>query len=112
MTVEDAGGNTVTTATNSITLGIATQPGSGATLACSGTGTNGDTLAATNGVATFAGCKITGKIGSYTLTATATGLAGGTSLPFTITIGERPSSPSPPSPVAGPTARPGPPSRS
>ncbi len=87
VTVEDAGGNTVTTANNSITLAIATQPGTGATLACSGTGTNGDTLAATNGLASFAGCKITGKIGSYTINATATGLAGGTSLPFTITIG-------------------------
>ena len=87
VTVEDAGGNTVTTANNSITLGIATQPGTGATLACSGTGTNGDTLAATTGVANFAGCKITGKIGSYTINATATGLTGGTSLPFNITIG-------------------------
>jgi Tfp pilus assembly protein PilV len=87
VTVEDAGGNTVTTANNSITLAIATQPGTGATLACSGTGTNGDTLAATNGLASFAGCKITGKIGSYTINATASGLAGGTSLPLTITIG-------------------------
>ena len=34
VTVEDSGGNTVTTATNPVTLAIATQPGSGATLAC------------------------------------------------------------------------------
>ena len=34
VTVEDSGGNTVTTSTASVTLAIATQPGSGATLGC------------------------------------------------------------------------------
>ena len=38
-------------------------------------------------MASFAGCKITGKAGSYTLTASATGLTGATSTPFTITFG-------------------------
>ena len=85
--VEDVGGNTVTTAMNSITLAIATQPGTGATLVCTGTGTNGDTFAAVNGVATATGCKITGTIGSYTLNATVTGLTGATSTPISITIG-------------------------
>ena len=85
--VQDVGGNTVTSATNSITLGIAGQPGSGATLACSGSGTNGDTFAANAGVANFAGCKITGTAGTYTLAATANGLAGETSNGFSITIG-------------------------
>ena len=58
----------VTTATNSITLAVgASSPA--ATLACTA-----NPLAATNGVATFAGCKITGKAGTtYTLTAAATG---------------------------------------
>ena len=61
MTVQDAGGNTVTTATNSITLAITTQPGSGAALACTA-----NPLDASGGMATFAGCKITGQTGSYT----------------------------------------------
>ena len=70
----------VTTATNSVTLALGTNPGG--TLACT---TN--PLAATGGVASFAGCKITGKLGSYTLTASATGLTGVTSNAFSITIG-------------------------
>ncbi len=82
VTVEDQSGNTVTGATNSITLAIATQPGTGATLGCT---TN--PLAATGGTASFAGCKITGKAGTYTLTASATGLSAATSNTFTITIG-------------------------
>ena len=81
VSIQDVGGNKVTTATNSITLAIGTNPGG--TLACTG----GNTLAATNGVATFAGCKITGKAGSYTLTAAATGLSGATSNAFNITFG-------------------------
>ena len=74
VTVQDAGGNTVTTSTDSITLAITTQPGSGARSACT---TNPQS--ASGGVASFAGCKITGKAGSYTLTATATGLTRATS---------------------------------
>ena len=80
MSVEDQSGNVVTTATNSVTLAIGTNPGG--TLACT---TN--PLGATGGVATFGGCKITGKLGSYTLTASATGLTAVTSNAFTITIG-------------------------
>ncbi len=83
VTVEDSGGNVVTTATNSITLAITTQPGSGATLACTG----GNAKAATTGVATFAGCQITGTVGSYTISASATGLTTATGSPFSITIG-------------------------
>ena len=56
MSVEDQSGNVVTTATNSITLALGTNPGG--TLACT---TN--PLAATGGVASFAGCKITGSPG-------------------------------------------------
>jgi hypothetical protein len=62
VTVQDAGGNTVTGNASSVTLAI-TTPG-GATLACT---TN--PLAAISGVASFAGCKID-KAGTYTLTAT------------------------------------------
>ena len=83
VTVQDVGGNTVTTATNSITLAVGAGSPAG-TLACTG----GNPLTATNGVATFAGCKITGKAGTtYTLTAAATGLTGATSNAFTITFG-------------------------
>ena len=82
VTVEDSGGNTVTTATNTVTLAIATQPGSGATLACT---TN--PVTAVNGVATFTGCQIVGKAGSYTVTASTAGLTSATTSAFTLTFG-------------------------
>ena len=82
ITVEDSGGNTVTSSSASISLAIATQPGSGATLTCT---TN--PLAASSGVATFAGCKIVGTAGTYTLSATSAGLTTATSGSFTITFG-------------------------
>jgi hypothetical protein len=82
VTVEDASGNTVTSSSAPVTLAIATQPGSGATFSCT---TN--PVAASSGVASFAGCKITGKAGSYTLSATTSGLTGATTNPFTITFG-------------------------
>ena len=83
VTVEDAGGNTVTTSSASITLAITSGTGaSGATLACT---TN--PLAATAGLATFAGCKIDKAGTGYTLAATATGLTTATSSAFSITIG-------------------------
>jgi hypothetical protein len=62
--VEDAGGNAVTTNSSNVTLAIGTNPGSG-TLSCT---TN--PLAASSGVATFAGCKISAGGAGYTLTAT------------------------------------------
>ena len=80
--VEDSGGNVVTTATNAVTLAIASQPGNGATLTCT---TNPKGAAA--GVASFAGCQIVGQSGSYTLNATATGLATDTTTSFTIGVG-------------------------
>jgi hypothetical protein len=80
VTVEDSGGNTVTTSNASITLAINSQPGSGATLTCT---TN--PLSASSGVASFAGCKITGTAGSsYTLKATASSLTSATSSSFSI----------------------------
>jgi trimeric autotransporter adhesin len=61
VTVEDAGGNTVTSVT-SITLSVNEA---GATPACT---TN--PVATSAGVATFAGCNLTGTDGTYTLHAT------------------------------------------
>ena len=78
--IQDASGNTVTTATNSVTLAIGSNQ-SGGTL--SGT----TTVSAVNGVATFSTLSI-GKAGSgYTLSASAAGLTGATSASFAITIG-------------------------
>jgi hypothetical protein len=81
VTVEDQSGNVVTNYATGITLAIASQPGSGAALGCT---TN--PLTPTNGVATFAGCEITGKLGSYTLKATS-GALSVTSNAFSITLG-------------------------
>jgi trimeric autotransporter adhesin len=82
VSVEDASGNAVTTNTSAVTLAIASQPGSGATLSCT---TNPVTASA--GVASFAGCKITGKAGSYTLKATDGSLTSATSASFSVTVG-------------------------
>ena len=77
VTIRDALGNLVITASNSVTLAIGTNP-VGGTLA----GTL--TANAVNGVATFATLNL-GKAGSgYTLAASAAGLTGTTSAPFTI----------------------------
>src|SRR5439155_727027 len=80
VTVQDAGGNTVTSNTASITLAIATNPGAGT---LSGT----VTLNAVAGVATFSNLSIN-KVGAgYTLVASSTGLAGATSSIFNVTPG-------------------------
>ena len=83
VSVEDANGNVVSTDSSSVTLTKASGPGAGA-FACT---TN--PLAASSGVATFAGCKITGTAaaGSYTLTATDGALTSATTSSFTITAG-------------------------
>ncbi|MCY1015011.1 beta strand repeat-containing protein [Pyxidicoccus sp. MSG2] len=78
--VVDAAGNTVTTATNSITVAIGTNPGVGI---LNGT----KTVSAVNGVATFSGLSITKTGAGYTLTAAATGLTTGTSAAFNVTSG-------------------------
>ncbi len=78
-TVQDAGGNTVTTDTSSVSLAL-TTPG-GASLTCTA-----NPKPATAGVATFAGCKVD-KTGSYTLTATDGTLGSAVSSGFTITVG-------------------------
>ena len=76
--VQDAQGNTVTTATTSITLAIGINPASGT---LSGT----TTVAAVNGIATFANVSINNLGTGYTLTASATTLTGATSSSFNIT---------------------------
>jgi hypothetical protein len=81
VTVEDAGGNVVTTDTSGVTLTIGTNP-AGGTLTCT---TN--PLNASSGVATFAGCKIDKAGTGYTLTATDGSLTSATSATFNITVG-------------------------
>src|SRR5205807_450796 len=78
--VQDAQGNTVTTATTSITVAIGTNP-------ASGTLTATPTVAAVNGVATFANLSINNPGTGYTLTASATGRTRATSSAFNIGVG-------------------------
>ena len=80
VTVEDTSGNTVTTATNSVTVAIGSNPGSGS---LSGT----TTVAAVNGVATFSNLSINDAGTGYTLAASATGLTSATSTAFNVTAG-------------------------
>ncbi len=82
VSVEDASGNVVTGNASAVTLAIASQPGSGATLSCTK-----NPVTASGGVATFAGCKITGRAGSYTLKATDGSLTPATSSTFSVTVG-------------------------
>ena len=76
--VRDANGNLVPTATNAVTVAIGTNPGSG-------TLTGTATVNAVAGIATFAGLSIDKTGTGYTLTASASGLAGATSGVFNIT---------------------------
>ena len=78
VSVRDASGNTVTSATNSITVAIGNNPGA-STL--SGTAT----VAAVSGVATFSALSLNRVGTGYTLTAAATGLTGATSPAFNVT---------------------------
>jgi hypothetical protein len=76
--VQDSFGNTVSTATNLITLGLGTNPAGGNLAGIV-------SHSAVAGIATFADLSID-KVGSgYTLTAAATGLAGSTSAGFDVT---------------------------
>src|SRR6266705_1387307 len=75
--VQDAQGNTVTTATTSITVAIGTNP-------ASGTLTGTTTVAAVNGVATFSTLSLNPAGTGYRLTASATGLTGATSSAFAV----------------------------
>ncbi|WP_104103152.1 hypothetical protein [Cryobacterium sp. M96] len=79
VTVQDAGGNTITGSTATISLGL-TSP-AGASLTCAA-----NARAAVSGIAAFAACQID-KAGSYTLTATSAGLADATSNGINVTAG-------------------------
>jgi len=76
--IQDASGNTVTSATTSVTVALGTNP-SGASLF--GTAT----VAAVNGVATFSSLSINNVGTGYTLTASASGLSEATSASFNVT---------------------------
>jgi hypothetical protein len=78
--IRDGNNNLVNTATNTVTIAIGTNPGSG-TLA----GTT--SVAAVAGVATFPGLSINRSGTGYTLAATATGLDAATSSTFNVTHG-------------------------
>ena len=78
--IEDASGNTVTGATNVVSVSIGTNP-TGGTLA----GTV--SVAPVNGVATFSNLHVDKAGMNYTLKASATGLAEASSTAFTITAG-------------------------
>ena len=65
VTIEDAGGNTVTTDTNPVTMAIGTNPSAGTLSTCASSAT-------TNGVAAFTGCKINTIGSGYTLAASDT----------------------------------------
>ena len=78
--VQDAGGNLVTTASNSVTMALTTNPG-GSTL--SGT----TPVNAVGGVATFSDLSLNKVSSGYRITASATGLASAQSNTFNITAG-------------------------
>jgi hypothetical protein len=86
--VEDASGNVVTTDSSTVTLTLSTTPAGGGELTCSNTGSNGDSLAASSGEATFSGCEITGATGDYTITASDGTLA--TAASGTVVLGAGP----------------------
>ncbi|MBZ5723524.1 MAG: tandem-95 repeat protein [Acidobacteriia bacterium] len=79
--IQDAGGNTVTNNTSSVTLAIGTNPGGGA-LTCTL-----NPKSAVAGVATFAGCNIDKAGTAYTLRATDGSLTAATSAAFNIAVG-------------------------
>ena len=78
VTVQDAGGNTVTASAPSVTLAI-TPPTGGAVLTCTA-----NPRSTSSGLATFSGCRVN-TAGTYTLTATSGTLTPAVSNPFAIT---------------------------
>ncbi len=75
--VQDASGNTVTSASNSVTIAIATNPASGT---LSGT----TSVPAVNGIATFSSLTINNAGTGYALSAASSGLTGTTSSTFNV----------------------------
>src|SRR3989449_704412 len=80
VTAQDTHGNIAKAFTGNVTLALGTNPGGGT---LSGTAT----VAAANGVATFANVSINKAGTGYTLTAAATGVTGTTSAAYTVTAG-------------------------
>src|ERR1019366_2169119 len=78
--VQDVSGNVVTTSTASITAAIGTNP-SGGSLSGS------KTVSASAGIAIFSNLSIDKAGNGYTLSASSTGLTGGTSIAFNVTAG-------------------------
>jgi hypothetical protein len=77
VTIQDAGGNTVTTDVHGVTMAIGTNPSAGTLSTCTST--------TTAGVAAFTGCTINNAGTGYTLTATDTGdVLSHTSTPFNV----------------------------
>ena len=79
-TVEDAGGNPITSSSAMVTIAITTNPGGGT---LSGT----LSINATNGVATFANLSIDRSAVGYKLTASSAGLTSALSAAFNVTAG-------------------------
>ena len=77
--VQDASGNTVTSASATVTVALGANPGAGT---LSGT----LTVAATQGIATFSNLRIDRPGSGYTLVASAGGLSGATSVPLAVTL--------------------------
>src|SRR5438046_5485361 len=77
--VQDAFGNTVTAATDAVTIALGANPGAGT---LSGTLTG----AAIQGIATFSTLRIDRPGSGYTLAASAGGLSGATSVSFAVTL--------------------------
>src|SRR5437667_11465458 len=77
--VQDASGNTVTAATDAVTVALGANPGAGT---LSGT----LTVAAIQGIATFSNLRIDRPGSGYTLAASAGGLTGATSASFAVTL--------------------------
>ncbi len=86
VTIEDVGGNTVTSNTSTVTISITSNSGTaGASLTCS---ESLNQQAASAGVATFSGCNINLAGSGYTLTATDGSLTAGISSPaFNVSVG-------------------------
>lgn len=77
---KDAGGNTVTSFTNTVNIAIASNPGSGALSGLT-------SVSANAGVATFSNLSIDKAGVGYTLSASSTGLTSATTNNFTISVG-------------------------
>jgi len=78
--IQDAAGHTITSATNSISVGIGTNAGSGTLSGIT-------TVAAVNGIATFSGLSINKAGTGYSLFAAAPSLVAATSTPFAVVAG-------------------------